>query len=73
MYRIFEECGFGDKLMYSSDYPHWDFDSPIQSMSEYHPIERRRRILGENASKLYKIPLKPNSGILASVHAQAAE
>jgi predicted TIM-barrel fold metal-dependent hydrolase len=65
IYHMFEETGLGERLMYSSDYPHWDFDSPYESVSAIHPPERRRRILGENASKLYKIPLKPNSGILA--------
>ncbi len=65
IYQIFEESGFADKLMYSSDYPHWDFDTPYDGVAAHHPIERRRRILGENASKLFKIPLKQNSGILA--------
>jgi predicted TIM-barrel fold metal-dependent hydrolase len=73
VYRIFEENGFANQLMYSSDYPHWDFDAPTALMSAYHPVERRRRILGENASKLYKIPLKSNSGIVANPHALAAE
>jgi len=72
VYRIFEENGFAERLMYSSDYPHWDFDAPANSMPPYHPIERRRRILGENASKLYKIPLRPNSGVLAHAFQQAA-
>ncbi len=65
LYKIFEETGLGDRLMYSSDYPHWDFDSPYDAVNAAHPIERRRRILGENASRLLKIPLKPRSGILA--------
>ncbi len=63
VFRLFEETGLGNRLMYSSDYPHWDFDSPYESVSINHPLERRRRILGENASRLYKIPLKRNSGI----------
>lgn len=73
VYRMFEESGFAHQLMYSSDYPHWDFDAPTELMSPYHPMERRRRILGENASRLYGIPLKPNSGILANPQALAAE
>ena len=60
------ESAFGpDHLMYSSDYPHWDFDSPYESVPESLPVEQRRRILGENASKFYKIPLIPHTGILA--------
>ena len=46
VYRMFEESGFAEQLMYSSDYPHWDFDAPTELMSPYHPMERRRRILG---------------------------
>lgn len=63
VYRVFEQSGLAERLMYSSDYPHWDFDSPYDSMPARHPIERRRRILGETASQLYKIPLRENSGI----------
>ena len=62
----FEDTIGPDHLMYSSDYPHWDFDSPYESVPQSLPIEQRRRILGENASKFYNIPLKQNTGILAS-------
>ncbi len=65
VYEMLEESGFGDRLMFSSDYPHWDFDSPYESVPVTFPIERRRRILGQNASKLFKIPLKPGAGIPA--------
>jgi predicted TIM-barrel fold metal-dependent hydrolase len=65
VYEMFEESGFAERLMYSSDYPHWDFDSPYESVPVNFPIERRRRILGRNASKLFKIALLPNSGIPA--------
>ncbi len=66
VYAMFEEAGFGEKLMFSSDYPHWDFDSPYKSVPAGFPIERRRRMLGRNASALFKIPLRPGSGILAT-------
>jgi predicted TIM-barrel fold metal-dependent hydrolase len=51
--------------MYSSDYPHWDFDDPYvlpHTLSD----EQRRRILGENARDLYKIELRPDSGVTYS-------
>jgi len=66
VYEMFEEAGFGEKLMFSSDYPHWDFDSPYRSVPVSFPIERRRRMLGQNASKLFKIPLRAGSGIPAA-------
>ncbi len=52
----------GDKLMYSSDYPHWDFDEPeifIQRPDE----AQTRRILGENARELFGIQLLPGTGL----------
>ena len=66
VYEMFEEAGFADRLMFSSDYPHWDFDSPYKSVPASFPIERRRRMLGQNASQLFKIKLRPNSGIPAN-------
>jgi hypothetical protein len=59
---IFEASGMKDKLMYSSDYPHWDFDEPTafpKSLDE----DQLRRILGENARDLYNIPLIPGTGL----------
>lgn len=46
------------QLVYSSDYPHWDFDTPsviydLQFLSE----AQKRRILGENARELFGIGL----------------
>ncbi len=64
--KQFEDTIGPDHLMFSSDYPHWDFDSPYESVPQSLPIGQRRRILGENASKFYNIPLKANSGILAA-------
>jgi uncharacterized protein len=63
LFQMFEEMGFGERLMYSSDYPHWDTDWPMDAVPESFPTERRRRILGQNASALYGIPLKANTGI----------
>jgi predicted TIM-barrel fold metal-dependent hydrolase len=65
VFQMFEDAGFADRLMFSSDYPHWDFDSPYESVPETFPEDRRRRILGENASALYGIALRPDSGIPA--------
>jgi uncharacterized protein len=40
-------------LVYASDYPHWDFDSPQRFLPATVPAETRRRILGPNALQLY--------------------
>jgi predicted TIM-barrel fold metal-dependent hydrolase len=41
--------------MFSTDYPHWDFDSPTHALPRSLDLETRRRILAENASALYGI------------------
>jgi len=60
--EAFEASGMADKLMYSSDYPHWDFDEPSALPAGLSDAQRRR-ILGENASALYGLQLKPESGV----------
>lgn len=45
-----------DKLMYSSDYPHWDFDSPDEVLRKVGlSTEVERKIMAENARKLYQL------------------
>jgi len=41
-------------LMFSSDYPHWDFDSPRLAFPKL-PAELKRKIYFENAKELYKL------------------
>ena len=57
MAASFEMMDAQNTLLYSSDYPHWDFDVPsviydLPFLSE----QARRNILGENARKLFGIP-----------------
>ena len=42
-----------DRVMFSSDYPHWDFDSPAKALPAAVPPAMRRKIMGENATRLY--------------------
>jgi predicted TIM-barrel fold metal-dependent hydrolase len=41
------------RLVFASDYPHWDFDDPDQALPRQLTGQRRRRILFENALALY--------------------
>jgi uncharacterized protein len=44
-----------ETVLFSSDYPHWDFDSPQQSIKRL-PEEARDAITHLNAIGLYKLP-----------------
>lgn len=52
-----ERAGFGERLMFSSDYPHWDFDNPDVVIPRGLPPAARTAIMGANAASLYGIPL----------------
>jgi len=44
------------QLLYSSDYPHWDFDLPSTIYDLPFPSEAgKRRILGGNAAKVFNL------------------
>lgn len=53
--QILDMIDAGRTLMFSSDYPHWDFDSPTHSFPKL-PKELHRRIFGETARELYNLP-----------------
>jgi predicted TIM-barrel fold metal-dependent hydrolase len=42
-----------NQIMFSSDYPHWDFDNPVVILPGRDNAELKRRILRENALALY--------------------
>jgi len=42
-------------LLFCSDYPHWDFDSPTHAFPKM-DNELRQRIFYENARELYRLP-----------------
>jgi predicted TIM-barrel fold metal-dependent hydrolase len=49
----FELMGMGDHIMFATDYPHWDFDSPKQALPPSLSKELKERILAGNACELY--------------------
>lgn len=49
--QIIEMIGT-DKILFASDYPHWEFDAPHQALAKF-PQDVRNKILYENAVKLY--------------------
>jgi uncharacterized protein len=50
--RIFDELGM-EHVLFSTDYPHWDFDSPTGALPRALSGEQRRMVLAGNARKLY--------------------
>jgi predicted TIM-barrel fold metal-dependent hydrolase len=45
-----------DRLLFSTDYPHWDFDSPTQALPRTVRGEVRNRIFAGNACELHRLP-----------------
>jgi predicted TIM-barrel fold metal-dependent hydrolase len=52
---VFEWAKAEQTLMFASDYPHFDYDSPEQSLPPL-PDALRHRIFAENARELFKLP-----------------
>ena len=49
---IFEWIGW-DRVMFSTDYPHWDQDDPRYAFRTHIPDAQRRMIMRDNALELY--------------------
>lgn len=49
----FEELGVDRNIVYSTDFPHWDFDPPDRFLPSCFPAAHRERILWHNAAALY--------------------
>jgi predicted TIM-barrel fold metal-dependent hydrolase len=58
--QIFRMIHAENTVMFSSDYPHWDFDNPRMSLNGI-PKEMKRRILGQNAAELYQLKERPSA------------
>jgi predicted TIM-barrel fold metal-dependent hydrolase len=54
MEQLLRDLDMDDKIMFATDYPHWDFDAPDAAIPAWLPLERRRAIMAENARKLYR-------------------
>ena len=52
---VIRHLGLSDRIMFASDYPHWDFDSP-QAVTRLFPAELKDKIMVENARTFYGLP-----------------
>ncbi|HWK81924.1 MAG TPA: amidohydrolase family protein, partial [Thermomicrobiales bacterium] len=69
--QVLEMFDAGRMLMFSSDYPHWDGDTPSFSARPFGP-DLRARVMGETARALYRLPAEPVSRP-AATPAEAAD
>jgi predicted TIM-barrel fold metal-dependent hydrolase len=51
--QIIEQMGSDELLMFSTDYPHWQFDSPSEALPSGLPQALERKILYDNARAFY--------------------
>lgn len=53
---IFDMIGGPDRIMYASDYPHWDYDEPATILElPFLDAEEKRQILSTNAKEVFGI------------------
>lgn len=53
--QLLDHLGMDHRLMFATDYPHWDFDAPNQALlADLSPV-RKAAILAENARTLYRL------------------
>jgi uncharacterized protein len=54
LFDMMEWIGW-DRLLFASDYPHWDFDDPFRAFPAGMAAERRKQILTANATAVYRL------------------
>jgi predicted TIM-barrel fold metal-dependent hydrolase len=54
--ELLDRLEMDDKIMFATDYPHWDFDAPDRALPPRIGGERRVKIMAENARALYSLP-----------------
>jgi uncharacterized protein len=54
--QVIEQAKLEDRLMFATDYPHWDFDAPRNSLPRGLSKELKGKILAGTACDLYGLP-----------------
>jgi hypothetical protein len=52
-HQLLDQLDADDRLMFATDYPHWDFDAPDQAFPTEIAPDLKRKIMAENARALY--------------------
>jgi uncharacterized protein len=58
---LLDHMGMNDKIMFATDYPHWDFDAPDQAIPVRLAPELERQIMAGNARALYGLKPRESS------------
>lgn len=53
--QLLEHINAAERLMFATDYPHWDFDSPDRTLPTNLPPGLKRNIMAENARGFYQL------------------
>jgi predicted TIM-barrel fold metal-dependent hydrolase len=53
--EMLDQLGMNERIMFASDYPHWDFDAPDLALPPNIKGELRERIRSSNAMSLYRL------------------
>jgi uncharacterized protein len=53
--QINEQMDSDERLMFSTDYPHWHFDTPEAALPGHLPAPLGQKILSENARSFYRL------------------
>ena len=54
LWEVIEWIGW-DRLLFASDYPHWDFDDPLRAFPPGIAHERRQQLFSGNARSVYRL------------------
>ncbi|MGH2389221.1 MAG: amidohydrolase family protein, partial [Chloroflexota bacterium] len=53
--QLLDQLGMNERLLFATDYPHWDFDAPDQAFPAKIPATLEQRVLAGNARALYRL------------------
>ena len=54
-HQMLDAINMPDRIMFATDYPHWDFDAPNAAFPVKIDAELRQKIMVKNAQGLYKL------------------
>jgi predicted TIM-barrel fold metal-dependent hydrolase len=55
--QLLDHLDMDDRLIFATDYPHWDFDDPARILPASRVgVERRRKIAHANAERIFPFP-----------------